>query len=200
MVLAALLACAPANRVDGFVGDQQLSIASAHLTWLPGALGDDDLLVATLSSLPDSCGLERAFEQLAGQSDQPDQLAAAWAATYPPAFWQVDVVARVPGASWPSKGELWVGLPWDAFPEEPNTLFASFTEHRALRDEAWWGGEAIEEDDYETVWFSDEGTALWRAGTPSQHARGRFNTFVADGEGVRDGLVEVFFDVSVCPP
>ena len=41
-LFAALLACAPANRVDGFVGDQQLSIASAHLTWLPGALGDDD--------------------------------------------------------------------------------------------------------------------------------------------------------------
>lgn len=198
MLLVLLAACAP-NRVQGLIAGQPVPIESAHLTVETGAFGDDDLVVVTMSSLPGSCSREQYWRELSANADTPEALAQAWADAWPAEFWQVDLVARVAGGSWPPRDSVWTGLAWDAFPEEPGQVFATFDHHVAWRDATWFAGEFEDEDVYEHVFYSDLGAVQWGKGLPAQKLAGKMSTNTTDGSGTFTGRVELRFDVVTCP-
>lgn len=197
--LLALLACGPRNSVDPVAG-RLWPMETSFLTVDPDTFDGDDLLTITLSSLPDSCDRDRLFRDAAADAEGPAALADAWASAYPEPFFEVDVVARVQGGTWPPKGALWSGLPWDAFPEQNNVVFAVLTEHVAVRDEAYWAGDYEDEDDYEHVFYTDGGLAKWGKATPGLRVTGRMNADVVDGSGNYAGATEIRFDATVCGP
>jgi hypothetical protein len=194
---ALLVACGPPNRVSP-IGDLPFPVESSYLTVDPGTFDADDLLTVTLSSLPGSCDAERVFRDGAADAEDPAALAEAWAAAFPAAFTEVEVVARVQGGTWPVKGSLWSGLAWDALPEQNNVAFAVFTQHLALRDEAWWAGEVEDEDAYEQVFYSDGGLMKWGTSEPGVRVSGRLNADVVSSAGAFAGSSEVRFDATIC--
>lgn len=192
-----LAACGPDNHVAPF-GTVSFPIASAHLTVDPGTFGADDLLTVTLSSLEASCDAERAFRDAAAVADSPEEMAAAWSSAYPESFFEVDVVARIKGGTWPPSGTLWSGLDWDALPEQNNLAFALITGHITSRDVDYWSGEAEEVAAYEKIWLTDGGLMRWGAATPGLRVSGQFNTAVVDEAGNEVGNTEIRFDATVC--
>jgi hypothetical protein len=194
-MFAWLAGCTPnrASEIDGTA----FPIESTALEVVPGAFGDDDLLVVTLSSLPDVCAAQASFRAAAGDAEDGAALASAWNAAYPLQFTEIVLAARVVGSTWPPNGEQWPGLAWDAFPEEDSVVFASWLDHRAPRDAAYFDGEA-DPGGYETTWLSDGGFVEWRAGLPSQRLAGRFATHVTDRSGEVRGAGDVRFDAETC--
>lgn len=193
----ALAACGPVNRASP-VGDLVFDLASAHLTVDPGTFGADDLLTITLSSLPASCDAERAFRDGTVDAETPEAIAAVWADTYPPAFTEIELGARVPGGTWPARGAAWTGLAWDAFPEQNNVVFGVLTQHLALRDADWWAGEVDDPDAVERVFYTDGGLVKWGGVSPQVRVSGRFVTGVVDDAGSAIGDTEIRFDATIC--
>jgi hypothetical protein len=198
MLFAVLLACSP-NRVVGTVAGAPVPVESAYLAVEPEFFGDDDLVRIRLASIPNACDADRFYEEQVAAATTPDELAEAWSNAYPPDFWSIDLVAWVPGGSWPPKDRAWQGLAWDALPERSNTVFATFNHYVAWLDAAWFTGEVADEDDYDHVFYSDLGLARWGGGTPAQRLSGRMSTNVRDGAGDLVGRVELRFDATPCP-
>lgn len=195
--LAALAACTPTNELDPVAG-KEWPILSAFFTLAPDTFDSDDLVTITLSSLPDACERDGVWRAGASAAETPEDLADAWLAAFPSAFFEVDVVARVQGGTWPPKGSLWSGLAWDALPESNNVVFAVLTEHVTLRDEDFWAQEYDDEDDYEHVFYSDGGLAKWKKVIPGSRLAGGFVTDVVDGGGTYAGTTEIRFDATIC--
>ena len=195
--LVALAACGPENHVAAFDG-QAFPIASSFLTVAPDTFGDDDLVVVSLSSVEASCDAERAFRAASATAETPEALAEAWAAAWPPAFTEAQLVVRVQGGTWPPAHGAWSGLAWDALPEENGVVFATFTRHFALRDAAWWTGDAADDAAYEETWLSNGGLVKWGAAEPGVHLSGRLHTGVTDGAGTPVGDTELRFDATIC--
>lgn len=196
-LIVGLTGCAP-NRIRGEIDGLPIPIASAFLVLEAGALGDDDLLVVSLSSLPSACRVFDHWESRAAGAGTAEELAAAWAEAFPDDWWQVDLVLRQASGSWPPEGAVWPGLAHDAFPEEAGDVFANFVHHRLRRDADWFSGAAPDED-YEAAWLSDLGALRIDRGEPGTRLAGRFATRAVDADGVAAGEVEVIFDATPCP-
>jgi hypothetical protein len=191
-----LVGACDANRVAGTIGQSAVPIESAFTTTVADAFGDDDLVVITASSIPSACRAFQFFEETAAQSADPDVLAEAWAASFPADFWQVDIVLRMGPSAVPARGDVWPGLPHDAFPEQAGQAFASFTHHSQHRDANYFAQTTDEA--YGEAWLSHGGAVRFDR-VDVTLLDGRFNTTVLDDEGGFAGQVEVFFRATPCP-
>lgn len=198
MLVALLLGCSP-NRVVGTVVGQPVPIESAYLVVEPAFFGDDDLVRIRMTSIPNSCATDAFYEEAVAVATTPAELASAWQSAYPEDFWSIDLVAWVPGGSWPPRDRAWEGLAWDELPDRSNIVYATFNHYVAWLDEAWFLGEVADEDDYDHVFYSHLGLARWGKGVPAQRLAGRMSTDVRDGAGTMVGRVELRFDASPCP-
>ena len=197
-MLVLVLGCT-SDRVVGTIAGAPVPIESTYLVVEPAFFGDDDLVQVRMSSIPNSCAADQFYRDQVEAETTPEGLAEAWSNAYPTDFWTVDLVAWVPGGTWPPKDRVWPGLAWDALPEDENSVYATFNHYVAPLDAAWFLGEVEDEDDYDHVFYSDLGLVQWGKGVPAQRLSGKMNTNIRDGAGDLVGRVELRFDATPCP-
>jgi hypothetical protein len=195
LALLSLSAGCDANRVSGTIAGLTVPIETAFTTTAGNAFGSDDLVVITATSVPSACRAFQFFDETASETDDPDALAEAWAASFPPDFWQIDIVLRIGPTATPAKGAVWPALPVDAFPEEAGQAFATFTHTTQHRDAASFSSG----DDGADHWLSDGGAVRFDGVSAEGLLDGRLNTTVVDEEGAVAGTVQVFFKATPCP-
>lgn len=189
------------DRMIGTIDGMEWPLSDSFLVRSEEAYGDDDLLVITLSSLPDACRTWQLWDASVTEDATPEELAEAWQQVFPNVFWEVHIGARMLSGSWPVSRTGWAGASWDNEPHGPEVVYARFVEHRDARPPGWFEPEGLPPDDaleIEEIYRSHAGAIKWSTNSPSRVAAGRFNTDVADAEGNRIGRVELRFHATPC--
>lgn len=198
-----LVACS-GGRISGEVDGATIDIDDAVLVQLPDAAGGQDVLRVFLGGTDgDLCAqwteLESQLDAL-DSAAEADALAAWWADTLPPAFWQVDLQLRVDDLDTPLTDARLDGSDWPFWLLGEDEAAATFVEVRQPLDAAWFSGEVPlgDLDDYLTTYTSDGGSLEIRHHTPGEHLRGAFATRVVALDGREAGEVELTFSAYRC--
>lgn len=199
LAIAALGSACSSDRVIGAVGDEEIPVRTAMFSEHPEAFGEDGLIFVVLTELPDACASYSWFQSKAEATDDPEELAAAWAQVFPERFWEVVVVLRVADPAYSLEGLTLTGLRWDDLLELRNHWFARFTRHTAHRDAAWFDGEGATED-YLDEFLSHEGSLRMKRHEPGERLKILGQTLVVETESeTPQGLVKLRFDAEPCP-
>lgn len=197
----------------GTIDGRQWPIGDSYFVLTDGAYGKDDLLAINLSSLEESCRTWQLWDALAKDAETPEELAEAWAESFPKVFFEVHIGARMRPNGWPVAGVGWPGVKWNTLPQKEDVAYAEFVEHHGWRTVEWFeAAEAISvgevpdlsEDELdelaeiEVIFRSHAGAVKWRHGAPGRVAKGHFSTEAVDSEGERLGQVELFFNATPC--
>ncbi len=186
------------NRARGPIDGVEIDVKSALFFSQSEALGEDGLVTVILSDLKDSCQDYGYYIEATKDMEAADDLAGAWAAIFPPDFWEIAIIMRVEDPAVPLDGAHVTGLDWDETLEERNHGFATFVHNKTFRDSAYFDGTGPTSD-YLDDYLSRGGRIEVDKHLPGSMIRGNFGTEVVDAEdGEHVGLVRMNFKAPFC--
>jgi hypothetical protein len=195
-----LLAASGCSRssVKGAIDGIPVDVKSAFYFADTDVLAEDDLVTVVLSDLKDACQDYGYYLESTKDMAGADDFASAWAAVFPPDFWEIALILRVGDSAVPLDGSQFVGIDWDETLDERSHGFASIVHNRALRDSAYFDGSGPASD-YLDGYLSRGGRIEIAKHIPGSSLRGEFGTEIVDrDEGATKGLVQMKFDAAFC--
>ena len=200
MAIVLLGAGCARERVEGEIAGEPIAVASSWFTDEPEAFnGTDGRLRISLTSIRSACA---AFAFWIGERDataDPEALAAAWQAAFPPEWWLLELDARTPDGVWPIEDRDWAGLAYDAPLAEPVRVKGRFYRFTAHPTADAFDPLAAADATHVDLYHSDLGVVQWSHSEPGVQIGGRFNTFAVDEEGRSAGRVGIRFAALPCP-
>lgn len=195
--LALLGAAGCGNHIKGEIEDHLIKPKSTFFFTQEGVLGGDSLVGVVMTDIPDGCEAYTAF--LSGGSAAPADLAARWAAIFPPDFWEITFVLRTGDPNVPMVGQAFQGIPWDGTLDANQQAQGLFSHNLALLDQAYFDGTG-DASLYRRDYVSNGGTLEISKHEPGGSIGGRFATFTVDAaNGAPTGLLEITFSGDFCP-
>ena len=193
-----VLAGCSGSDINGAIDGVPVKVKSAFYFAETDALAEDDLVTVILSDLKDACQDYGYYLESTKDMEGADDFASAWAAVFPPDFWEVAIIFRVADSQVPLDGAQLVGLDWDETLDQRNHGFASFVHNRAIRDASFFDGSGPTSD-YLDGYVSRGGRIEITKHIPGSYIRGNFGTEVVDREeGETKGLVKMKFNAPFC--
>lgn len=189
----ALGAGCKSNAVHGKVAGFAVPIRSSFLIYHPPEGDADGLAVVTMSDLPSACASYRFWYDEFRAASTPEEMATAWARSFPEQFWEVVIAVYTEGTTWPISRTEWQGLGWQEDPS-PGRIGAVLVQHNAHRPAEWFEGL----EGYENHFYTNAGVVRWRNGEPSARLSGVFETATVDEQGVDTGPVKIEFNATPC--
>lgn len=200
-VVVCAMGCAGAPTQPGapLSLDGMPAFTNGYFITEPGVFfGINDLVQIVLTTQPDSCATDTAFEAAVDRSSAPAAQAATWADSYPDDHWRVYLYLRVSDASKDLTGTELVGLPWNEEFSLPDQAYASLLHFHTPFDEPYYSLETAFED-YVHEWFSDDGRVTLTEHVADTSIAGTFPTVASDvSNGLHVGELLIDFDVPHC--
>jgi len=198
VILVGLSSGCSGNAIQGTIDGFPVKVRSAFYFAEPDAMAEDDLVTVVMTDLKNGCQDYGFYLESTDEMVEADDLASAWAAVFPPDFWEVAIILRVSDAAVPLDGVQLVGIDWDETLEQRNHGFASVVHNRAMRDAAFFDGSGPT-DDYLDGYLSRGGRVEISKHVPGSFIRGNFGTEMVDREeGETKGLVKMKFNAAFC--
>ena len=190
--------------ISGEVDGGEVALRSGYFAQDAGAFeGGDGVILVVLSSIDDICAADTDFRSQAEDAADPSELGALWQQTFPPDFWNVQLVLRAADPSEPQAKKTLIGIGWDAAIDQDDRAYGTLTHYTAGLDEAYWSAASAGADDssegYFEEWYTDGGTLEIRRHKPDEKIAGTFPTsVVAPADGEDAGEIEISFRVERC--
>jgi len=186
------------NAVKGSIDGTIVEVKSAMFFSEAEALGEDGLVTIILTDLKDGCQDYGYYLEATDDVEGANTFAEAWAAVFPPDFWEIAIILRVADSEVSLDGSEILGISWDETLQERNQGFASITHNKTFRDAAYFDATGPSSD-YLTEYVTEGGRIEINKHLPESFIRGEFGTQVVDTEnGNNKGLVRFQFNAPFC--